>query len=801
MRPSHTMAAAHSSQGEAPDGQRRWLPMQDLRLVPIAVGALAGALCGLRLPIPSGTARVVLALITALGLVTTAATKGKARSEISTRRACIIVLLLAGAVTGTCWIISAYRAELAHPPIMVRAAQEHRRVSIEGTIASRVASATGPWNGGECTADVSLKRVTIRSTVYPVSEQTRVVVIGVPCEAMIGQDLRAAGPLSMLDGTRRQVARLRSSEVVLSGQGRMREAVALRVKAALGDLLADKPASVRQLVPGVVLGDRAQMDASLRDAMQVVQLSHLTAVSGAHVAVITGALIAILGRRRALLSAVLSMLALCGLVILVTGQASVVRAALMSALIFVALALERPAQAVAALSVSVILGVLLDPWLATSYGFLLSASATAGIVLAGGPLAAWLAERVPRLVAEAIAIPLTAQLACLPVLLLFADSGSIWGVVANCLVAPVVAPLTISGMASALLAGFVPVLASLILLPAQMASWWIWQIATRLAGWPGSGVPLWMASLGSVLIVAGVMGLLRFLRGDRGGHRAERGSRVALAVVALGALGICILVGQRRAHGGIPSDWAVVQCDVGQGSGLIARSHGRTLMIDVGPETDAAAQCLRQADVEHLDLLVLSHAHSDHIGGLPAVVDEVEIEQVWVSPNTEPAANSAWAFRQLEEAGVPVYMASAGTQLEGTDGMAAAAVLWPRTMRGGGEEAANHQSIALWIDAAGGVLVLSDMDESAQSALATDTPVVTTVVVAHHGSADQSARLADVLSARLALVSVGENSYGHPSQRVLELYAESDIYSTKDCGTIVVDGRGGVSSACSAPIG
>ncbi|AWE42283.1 ComEC/Rec2 family competence protein [Actinobaculum sp. 313] len=801
MCPLCTIAAAHSSYAEAPGAQKRRLPMQDLRLVPIAVGALAGALCGLRLPLSSGAARAALALIAVLGLVAIVATKGAARSEISTGRACITVVLLTVAVTSTSWIISAYRAELAHPAIVVRAAQEHRRVSIEGTIASRVSSATGPWDDGECTADVSLKRVTIRSIVYPVSEQARVVVIGVPCEAMTGQDLRAVGPLSTVEGTRRQVARLRSSDAVLSGEGRMREAFALRVKAALGDLLADKPTPVRQLVPGVVLGDRAQMNASLRDAMQVVQLSHLTAVSGAHVAVITGTFIAILGRRRAVLSAVLSMLALCGLVILVGGQASVVRAALMSALIFVALALERPAQAVAALCVSVIVGVLLNPWLATSYGFLLSTSATAGIVLAGSPLAAWLAERIPRLVAEAIAIPLTAQLACLPVLLLFADSGSIWGVVANCLVAPVVAPLTISGMASALLAVFVPALASLILLPAQMASWWIWQIATCLAGWPGSGVPLWMASLGSVLIVAGVMGLVLILRGDWCGRRGGGGSRVALAVVVLGALAICILVGQRRTPGGIPSDWTVVQCDVGQGSGLIARSHGRTLMIDVGPETDAAAQCLKQADVEHLDLLVLSHAHSDHIGGLAAVLDQAEVEQVWVSPNTEPAANSAWALRQLEEAGVPVYTASAGTQLEGTDGMVAAAVLWPRTTRGGGEEAANHQSIALWIDAVGGVLVLSDMDESAQSTLARDAPVVTTVVVAHHGSADQSARLADVLSARLALVSVGENSYGHPSQRVLELYAESDIYSTKDCGTITLDARGGVSSACSAPIG
>lgn len=88
-----------------------------------------------------------------------------------------------------------------------------------------------------------------------------------------------------------------------------------------------------------------------------------------------------------------------------------------------------------------------------SYGFLLSASATAGIVLVGTPLAEYLGRVLPSLLAEVVAILLAAQMACLPVLALFTDTGSIWGVLANALVAPVVAPLTISGLAVAHLPG------------------------------------------------------------------------------------------------------------------------------------------------------------------------------------------------------------------------------------------------------------------------------------------------------------------------------------------------------------
>lgn len=255
-------------------------------------------------------------------------------------------------------------------------------------------------------------------------------------------------------------------------------------------------------------------------------------------------------------------------------------------------------------------------------------------------------------------------------------------------------------------------------------------------------------------------------------------------------------------------------------------------MIDVGPEGNGAATCLREAGVTHLDVLVLSHAHSDHIGGLPAVLDEVSVDEAWLSPNPDPQENTAWLHDQLAAHSVPSTEILAGTTLtlDGTtllrngsvssqEGTAAegimndagvspdtfsdafATVLWPR-FRNTTPGEANAQSIALHVNTGGGVLVLSDLTADSQTRLARDVRVteqlaeVRAVVVAHHGSADQSKELAKLLDPDVALISVGHNSYGHPSDRALELYGGAAVYDTLTCGAIALDTEGHPSSGC-----
>ena len=706
---------------------------------------------------------------------------------------------------------TALHIDVSHPEILDRLASSEASVELTGIVDSRVESRHTPWGEVSCRADVRLagsESLDVRQDTEGgdraasegVSWKAVVVdVYGVPCDALEGQQIAASGKLTANEASDRAAVRVFAANSESTGAGHRAARVVRDIDEHLTGLLATRPEHARGLIPGVALGDDTRVSSELDAAMKLTQLTHLIAVSGGHVSILTVLVLIVVGKRFRVLSAFLCLLVLGGLVLLVGPHASVLRAVAMGTVVLAALGWGRTTQAIASLSLAIVAVALIDPWLVTSYGFLLSASATAGIVILGTPLAEHLTHAIPSLLAQAMAIPLAAQLSCLPILMLFSDAGSIWGVCANAVVAPVVAPLTVTGLAAALLSPLVPGVASLLLIPAQMGTWWIDLVARSLARWPGSGISLQWTAVACIVLV------LVLLCVDRPGQ----------ALLLLLLVAACLWWTSRPSvSSSIRSDWAVVQCDVGQGSALLARGADTTIMIDVGPPGDAAAQCLKQAEVDHLDVLVLSHAHTDHIGGLPEVLDAAAVDRVWLSPNPDPVANTEWMHSQLRSRGVPWARVLAGQSLNqdgtvshaypaegGAEKPELARVIWPRSESARPGEA-NAQSLALYLDIAGGVLVLSDLTAQSQDRVAGDSSLadalaeVGIVVVAHHGSADQSSRLAGMVNPRLALVSVGENSYGHPSDRALELYGESLILDTMTCGTISIGADGEANSRC-----
>ncbi|OBY94531.1 ComEC/Rec2 family competence protein, partial [Actinomyces oris] len=205
------------------------------------------------------------------------------------------------------------------------------------------------------------------------------------------------------------------------------------------------PPGARSLVSGVALGDDHSLPAPLREDMRTVSMTHLTAVSGQHVAIILGLGLEALGalprRWRALLGAVMLTL----LVILVRPSGSVLRAATMGAVMLLGVVAGRRAASVPALCAGAIVLLLIDPWQSRDYGFALSVVATAGIVIGSKPVAAHLSRRLPRWLAAAVALPLVAQAACGPILILLQPSVGAWSVPANLLSEPAAVIATISG--------------------------------------------------------------------------------------------------------------------------------------------------------------------------------------------------------------------------------------------------------------------------------------------------------------------------------------------------------------------
>jgi competence protein ComEC len=417
--------------------------------------------------------------------------------------------------------------------------------------------------------------------------------------------------------------------------------------------------------------------------------------------------------------------------------------------------------------------VLWDPALAVSIGFALSVLATGALVLLAPRWADRLADRgVPRGLAEALAVPAAAHLVTAPVVAGFAGEVSVVAVVANLLTAPVIAPATVLGVMAAVVAPVAPWLAGLCVRLAGPELDWVIFVARQAAGVPGAVIAWPEGWLGGLLLALCVVVLAVALR--------RRRLRVLIGVVLTGLLVVTIPV-RVIAPGWPPAGWAVVACDVGQGDALVLATadEGRAVVVDTGPEGAPLEGCLDRLDVSRVPLVVLSHLHADHVGGLAAVLDDRAVGAVGVSKARAPR----WAWeevrREAEDAGVPVVELAAGQRL--TWPGLSIEVLAPDdeevmpAAESDGTEINNASLVLRATTSAGRVLLSGDVELAAQAELlaAREDLSADVLKVPHHGSRYTTPELFAAVRARIALVSVGpKNRYGHPSPVTMRALAQ-----------------------------
>ena len=208
------------------------------------------------------------------------------------------------------------------------------------------------------------------------------------------------------------------------------------------------------------------------------------------------------------------------MVLVVHPSPSVLRAATMGLVAMLGVLLGRPHRAPAALGATVVVLLVVDPWLAGELGFVLSVLATGGLVLLGGPLADRWSPRCGRPLATVLALPVAAQLVCAPVILLLTPTVALYAVPANVLVAPAIAPATILGLAAGCVAPWWGAGAQVLALGAGAACWWIGAVARVAAAAPGALVawlPGWAGVVALTVAGACVLRLLTLRRASERG--------------------------------------------------------------------------------------------------------------------------------------------------------------------------------------------------------------------------------------------------------------------------------------------
>jgi len=545
------------------------------------------------------------------------------------------------------------------------------------------------------------------------------------------------------------------------------------------------PAKEAGLLLGLLLGDDSRLDPGLERDFRASGLSHLLVVSGGNVAMVLAPVLAAAALLR--LSRWLRFAVGFGTVafftILTGAEPSVLRAGVMACLALVGILAGRPRATASILSAAVLGLLVLDPWLVWSVGFQLSVTATAGMVAAASPLAARFCRFVPGPVAASAAATISAQLGVTPVLLYHFHEVPLVTLPANLAAFPLVAPsLLLGAVAAGTGLAWFP-LGKLIGAVAILPMRWLELVANHLGKAP---VGYLTAEGGPFVLVGGTVVVAALILWIRTAWKPPRAA-VAVAVALLP-----LFVWASALGSGQPDGFTIRFFDVGQGdAALLTTSEGATVLVDGGPERDQVATELSALGVKRLDIVVASHPHADHIVGLPSVLARLPVGLLLQPGCEEEEASPLQADldRAIADEGVEVRNPRAGDTF--WLGALRLDVLSPDRCWTGTESDANNDAIVLRATyEAHVVLIASEPEEPAQEwLLGSGVDLRADVLkVPHHGAATSVPEFFDAVDADVAVVSVGENDYGHPTAFTLDALAASgsQVWRTNRHGSITV---------------
>jgi competence protein ComEC len=609
-------------------------------------------------------------------------------------------------------------------------------------------------------------------------------------QAGVGAELAVEGRLVALaryeSYERRKGAHVALAVESVRATGRCRGGIAgavdrirLRSERALAAGLDDPRAA---LMRGMVLGDDTALTEVTRDHFRASGLAHVLAASGQNVMLLAALAMAVLAAAGAglrwRLTGALALIALY--VPLAGGGASIQRAGVMGAAGVVAALAGRPSSRAYALLLAGAATLALNPRAVGDPGWQLSFAAVVAILVLTGRVRDWLVRRrVPRGLAEVMAVAGPATVATAPLLAAHFGRASLVSFPVNVLAAPAVAPVVWLGTVSSAVGQAVPgasaVINALALYPLGFVGW----LARAGAGVPYASVELGTPSL---VVAAGAVTAAGAVAVSRRARGLACAAAVGLAVAVLPVLGA------PGRPGPPPSAVIVSFFDVGQGDATLIQHGGRAVLFDTGPPGGPIVARLREAGVSRLDALVLTHAQADHEGAAPAVLEAVRVDAVidgggGVRSSERRAIEAALASRRVRR------MVPAAGQLLRV-GSIRLRILWPER-----EPAADHAGGDPNTRAVVAHVAIEDFDvvlpADAESEVtgALDLPRAEALKVAHHGSADPGlAELVQRVAPAVAVIEVGAgNPYGHPSPQALRaLRGVPSVYRTDRHGTVRV---------------
>ncbi len=551
------------------------------------------------------------------------------------------------------------------------------------------------------------------------------------------------------------------------------------------------PSDTAHFFKALMLGEKSEFyqDETLYSAMSRAGFLHIVAVSGMHVAFLVSLLQLLMGAGRR--SSLLCLGIVWGFVLMTGVSPSAVRAAFMQSTLLLAPLLRRENDPPTALLGSLGLILLVNPNACTSVSLQLSFGAMAGLLLFAAPIRSILSDALPagrwaRLLdypIDTMASSLAVLIFTMPLSAIHFGTVSVLSPLSNLLALWCVPLCFGGGCAVCLLAvlgkGIGAAAASLLSWPARYlftVAKWVSSIDFAALYLDNPLISVWLCVSLALIIAAAFSRLRPWLKLVLPGVSAT--VLLALAIIAT-----------HWYYSAGPATFTVL--DVGQGQCITVFAGEKTVMVDCGSiytldnAGDVAGAWLLSCGRKKVNLLMLTHLHTDHADGVCRLMNYVDIDTIVLSNEAEADTELLGAIlEKAAQKGTRIHWMDRDTVME-------AGALRLRLFAPVGRGSVNERCISAVISSGDyDMLVTGDMDATSEKALLSEQKLrdIELLIVGHHGSKySSSLELLTAIGADTAVISSGYNTFGHPTPETLQ--------RLRDCGYAVhrTDAEGNVS--------
>ena len=574
------------------------------------------------------------------------------------------------------------------------------------------------------------------------------------------------------------------------------------------------------LLSGILIGDKEGIEKEVQENFRDSNLSHMLAVSGAHVSyVILGITYALKKVKvNKLWSNMITIVTLCCFIFLTGASPSVIRACIMAIYIIIGHMMHRKTKLISSVSLSLLIILILNPYKLFDIGLQLSYGGTIGIILFSGVLAKkaklnnlleGFVNKLKYRVKQLIVVCVSANLIIFPIIAAHYSTMSLTFVISNICAGPILGVIIILGFIT-IFVSFISIdIAKPFALILNIFIQILMYITKICSSLPFSKIYIKTPSLSQIIIYYMILIFMYYIckirkKKRRLIHRKLLRTVQNKKVQKLFIIVIILIFTSMQILKCLPSDLTIYFIDVGQGdSTLIVTPNHKTILIDGGgtefeSDFDIGKQTLLPEilgqRITKIDYLLISHFDSDHVGGLLTVLESLKVKNAIISRQIKESENYKKFLKIVKDKKINVMIVKKDDEICIEKNLKID-VLWPQREQITDNVLNNNSIVAKVIYNNFSILFTGDIEKVAEENIIReykDTNLLTSniIKIAHHGSKTSSTEgFLNLVNPKIALIGVGrDNKFGHPNEETIQRLKNMKvkIYRTDEMGEITI---------------